>query len=425
MSALGNIIKKEVKELLTPATILPILVMTIIFGSMGSMIGNVEEVVKEKPVIGLIDVDNTTLSQIATDTIHTYAKVIYNGSTEEDIEEGLATVDDKGGVALFILHKNFTGDIFNNKSAEIEVLWIMKGAGILDEVASGVAANIIWSVNYELSQYLIESNSSINSTVVLAPTYRNDTTYFKGQVLEGVSPSLITAILSQQSLMVPILIMMLIMMAGSTVISSMGMEKENKTLETLLTLPVKRTYIVTGKLVGSAVVGLIMAGIYMIGFGYYMSSFQMAQGLNMDEYGFTLSAFDYVLVMLSLFAALLAGLALCMVLGTFAKNYKSAQTLTFPVSALAMLPMFIVMFKDFDTLPVWGQAILFAIPFSHPMMAMRSLLFGDYWIVVAGIVYVMLFSLVMIAIAVWIFKSDRLLTGSISQRWKKLGGMLQ
>ncbi len=48
-----------------------------------------------------------------------------------------------------------------------------------------------------------------------------------------------------------------------------------------------------------------------------------------------------------------------MLLGTFAKNYKSAQTLTFPVTILVLIPMFITMFKDFDTLPLALKALLF------------------------------------------------------------------
>jgi len=43
MSALGNIIKKEMKELLTPSTILPIVFVAIIFGSMGNVIGGLED----------------------------------------------------------------------------------------------------------------------------------------------------------------------------------------------------------------------------------------------------------------------------------------------------------------------------------------------------------------------------------------------
>ena len=53
MSALGNIIKKEIKELLTPATFLPIIILAIIFSSMGGSIGGIEEQTKEKPIKNL------------------------------------------------------------------------------------------------------------------------------------------------------------------------------------------------------------------------------------------------------------------------------------------------------------------------------------------------------------------------------------
>jgi ABC-2 type transport system permease protein len=195
----------------------------------------------------------------------------------------------------------------------------------------------------------------------------------------------------------------------------MGMEKEDKTLETLLTLPIKRSSIVAGKLIGAAVIGLLMAVVYMFGFGYYMQSFQTSE-FNLADYGLTLGIFDYVLVGISLFVALLAGLALSLIMGTFAKNYKSAQTLLFPVTALAMVPMFVFMFTDFNNLPMLMKGAMFAIPFSHPILAMRSLMFGDYMLVIAGIIYVALFSLVLIAVAVWIFKSDRLITGRIGKK---------
>jgi ABC-2 type transport system permease protein len=88
-----------------------------------------------------------------------------------------------------------------------------------------------------------------------------------------------------------------------------------------------------------------------------------------------------------------------MLLGTMAKNFKSAQTLTFPVTVLALIPMFLTMFKDFDTLPLALKGFLFGIPFSHPMMAPRALLFDDYLLVIGGIIYVSIFALIMIVLA--------------------------
>ena len=296
--------------------------------------------------------------------------------------------------------------------------WVMKGAGMLDSISSDVVEGLISSVNQEITENLVEQNSNLNPALVLNPTTRVDTTVFKGKEIEGLSPSEIGGILISQSITIPIVIMMLMMLAGGSVISSMGMEKENKTLETLLTLPVRRSHIVIGKIVGSAIVGLIMAAIYMIGFKYYMDSFSVSD-ISMADFGLALGMQDYLLVGISLFAALLAGLSLCMVLGTFAKNYKSAQTLTFPITALAMIPMFIVMFKDFDTIPTALQVILFAIPFSHPMMATRALMLDNYVLVISGIAYSAIFAAIMIALAVWIFNTDRLLIGRV-----KRGGMV-
>ncbi len=409
--SLGNIIKKEVKELLTPSAILPVVVMAIIFGSMGSMIGGIEDEIKERPIIGLIDDDNGMFSEIAASILYQHARIVYNGS---DPQEGLQKIEEEGGTALLIITSNFSENILENRSGVIEIHWIMKGAGIMDSISSGVVDVLIQFIDQEISKELIEHNNSANSTVVLNPTIKNETTIFKGKEMEGLSPGIISSMLSSQSIMIPIIIMMLIMMAGGTVIASMGMEKENKTLETLLTLPIKRSYIVGGKIAGSAIVGLTMAIIYMFGFGHYMQSFQFSD-IDLADFGLTLGVQDYILVGISIFITLLAGLSLCMVLGTFAKNYKSAQTLTFPITALAMVPMFVIMFKDFDTLPFALKVVLFAIPFSHPMMAIRALMFDDYLLVIGGIAYSAVFAVVMIAISVWIFNSDKLLTGRIKR----------
>jgi ABC-2 type transport system permease protein len=146
-----------------------------------------------------------------------------------------------------------------------------------------------------------------------------------------------------------------------------------------------------------------------------MSSFQISD-INLADFGLDLGVQDYLLVGISLFVALLAGLSLCIVLGTFAKNYRSAQALVFPITALAMISMFATMFKDFDTIPVALRILVFAIPFSHPMMAMRALMLDNYPLVIGGIAYAAIFTIIMIVVAVRIFNSDRLLTGSVRKR---------
>jgi ABC-2 type transport system permease protein len=409
---IGNIIKKEFKELFILSTILPIVVIAIVYGSVGQMIGNVGETIKEKPVIGIVDIDDGNFSDIAMSILTERAEVVYNDS---DAEEGLEEVRKENGVALLVIPENFSQNIYDNHPGEIEIYWIMKGAGMMDSISSGAVEGLIQSVNQEISKKLIQQDSSSDPALVLNPTKRVDTTFFKGKEIAGLSPSTLGNMLMSQSIVIPIVVMMLIIMAGASVISSMGLEKENKTLETLLTLPVRRSHIVIGKMVGSALVGMIMAAIYMIGFSRYMTSFQVSD-INLADFGLALGMPDYLLVGISLFVALLAGLSLCIVLGTFAKNYKSAQALVFPITALALISTFIVMFKDFDTIPAVLKVLVFAIPFSHPMMAIRALMLDNYWLVIGGIAYTAVFTAIMIAVAVRIFNSDRLLTGSVRKR---------
>ena len=421
MKSLNNIIKKEMKDLLTPATIIPIVVMALIYGSIGTSMEGIQEELKEKPVIGYIVQDTGDMATLAVSIIDNRSEVVFNSTNINDKSVGLEQIGENDGTALIVITQNFSENIHHNKQGEIEVYWIMKGAGVLDSISSESVEQLIGSINYQISKSLIEKNATINATIALNPSNKIDTTYFKGKELDRLSPGIIIGLLSTQSFLIPIVMMMIIIIAGNMVISSMAMEKENKTLETLLTLPVKRTSIVTGKIVASAVVGLIFAIIFMVGMRQYFSGIMFSQQLNLADFGLDLTTDDFVLMGISLFVALISALALCMLLGTLAKNYKSAQTLTFPITMLALIPMFFTIFADFDTLPLALKALVFAIPFSHPMMAARALIFNDYLLVVSGIIYVTVFAIVTISVVVWVFKTDKLLTGSI--RLKKFADL--
>ena len=125
------------------------------------------------------------------------------------------------------------------------------------------------------------------------------------------------------------------------IITSMGLEKENKTLETLLTLPVKRESIILGKMAGAIVVALLMAVVYIGGFNYYMSSFtppveggtNLMQTLGLVMTSFIIS-FGYFLVFDNS-----GSLSICMILECLAKMLK-APRYAFPIILLVMIPIF-------------------------------------------------------------------------------------
>jgi ABC-2 type transport system permease protein len=345
-------------------------------------------------------------------------QVVYNGT---DVDAAINAVTSASGAAVIVITPSYGANLTSNQSGWLHIIWIMQGTGLTESASSAPVQKVLATTTTNVSAYLIDNHVTSNSTVILHPIVYSQDTILKGRMMIGLSPDTIYAVVQSQGILVPLIMLMVIIFAGSTVITSMGMEKENKTLETLLTLPVSRRSIVMGKLVGAALVGLVVAAIYMVGMGYYMNSLTASAPIDLAKYGLTLNLFDYVLVGISLFLALICGLALCMILGIFTKNYKAAQSMTLPITLLALIPMFVTMFADFSTLPSALQVGLFAIPFTHPMLAMKELIFDNTGFVIAGIIYNAIFAAVAMFVAVTLFKKDILLTGRVKNTKSKNG----
>ena len=406
-----NLLKKELREILTISSIVLIAAMSLMYALIGQSIGNIEEEITKKPSIGIVNLDSGRFGLLVTDILKQISTVLYTGT---NIDEGIKAVAESG-TALLTIPEDFTEKISSGVQTDIEVYWMLKGLGIMDSVSSGVIQNLIYYMRNEISKTLMKENGFEHTDFVLNPVIRNDVTFLKGKELGNVSPNQLLDTIFPQSMMTSVIIMMLIMTAGGSVISSMGLEKENKTLETLLTMPVRRSEIVFSKILAAAIAGLIMAAIYMVGFSFYMGSFSMSSGGAVIE-TIKLTVNDYFLVGILIFTSLLCGISISMLLGIFSKDYKSAQTMNFPLIALAVFSMLVTLFKDFSTLPLALKIVTFAIPFTHPMLAIRNLMVQDHGIILWSILYTSSFAIVMIAVVSWFFNSDRLIIGRVKTR---------
>jgi len=405
---LVNLIRKEIKEMLTKTIIIYMVAMAAIFAFIGHTISTSMEGAAAKAILAIENHDGgsyaTTLVKVLVDG----AKVIYNGTDDAAARAALTKQD---GVVLIIIPANFSSDIDAGVQATIETHWIMKGTGFADSMPQAIISGLLEQGKSAISSQLIAEHSTLSPELVLNPITTADVTEIKGKEEIGYTPSDISSVLGSRTTIIPVAVMMLVIMGATQVISSMGMEKENRTLETLLTMPVRRSDIIVAKIVGAAAVGLLMGAIYMVGFANYFGSFGGGAIPSLTALGISLNVGDYVLIALSVFTALMAGLCLAIILGTFASNYRSAQTLTFPIVGLAMLPMMLTLFQDFDTMTPVMKAVVFLIPFSHPMIAMKSLMLGEYVLVVAGILYSLLVTVGLVLVAAWIFRTDRVVIG--------------
>ena len=431
MSHMTSIIRKEVRELLTPGSVISVLVMVVLFAGLGGLIGGEVDSAAELPTFGfVVDEDGQYYNDwnpydvLCNETNYgaeADSKIILMDSAYGDDEAILAEMREKGITSVLALPDadSFMESMTNGTQVTMKQYYLYEPTGLFGTVSSSVLSSVVSILNTSLSQEIMSSaGTRLDYDFVTNPIVSgtNDvSTIVDGEVHTGITPSDISNEITSQTLMIPIVIMIIIMMVGSIVISSMGSEKENKTLETLLTMPIKRTSIVSGKIVAAAIVGLVYGLAYMVGMSIYMGSMTGtiagSSSVNLEDLGMSLDILDWFLIMVSMFLAIVCALGICMILGAFAKNYKSAQTMTMPLSILAMIPMFIIMFTGWYGSGGVLQAITFAIPFSHPMMAMQALMYGDMTLVLGGIAYMAVFALVSILITVRLYNSDILITG--------------
>jgi ABC-type Na+ efflux pump, permease component len=433
MNHLSNLIRKELKEQLTVGSLVTMLVMIIVLSAVGTMVGEQTAEISEPSEIGVVNLDEgTEYSDVAIagvrafyDDPDKYVIMITGISETERNNDIINAMKEHGLSTLLVIEKGFDAKIkdgisgLSDERGAVSIYWHQTDAGMTNSLSTAAAYSVIASMSGEISRYAIENDagSSLAPDFTMNPVSAgNQNTILNGSVKEGVTPADVYNAVYAQSMFLPIMVMMIIITIGGTIIGSIGNEKENKTMETLLTLPVGRTTIVSGKLIGSAIVGLIYGGMYMVGIYLMtsgMSSMNGGSTVSLEELGLVLSLVDWTAVIAVLFLSIMCALGLCMIMGAFAKNYKSAQTMTLPLSILAMVPMFITMFSSFQALPAAIQAITFAIPFSHPMMAMQNLMFGETALVLYGLIYLVMFSLAALYVTVRLYKSDILVTGLI------------
>jgi len=245
----------------------------------------------------------------------------------------------------------------------------------------------------------------------------------------------VMSFVSQQTTFIPIVLFIVIIFAAQMIATAIATEKENKTLETLLSYPVRRASIVTSKMVAAGLVALVSAGAYMIGMTQYMAGIETGLGGGagaraaqaseavMAQLGLTLGPGDYVLLGLTLFAGILVALSIAIILGAFAESVKSVQSLLTPLMVLLLVPYFLTLFLDLSVLPDAVRLIVLAIPFTYPFLTGPNLFLGNYAMVWFGIFYQLLWFAVFVVIAARVFSSDRILTMKLdfSRRKKPRG----
>jgi len=423
------LIKKEVIELLTPQLLVPLLVVVVVFVFIGKVIGSEVSKIKAPQAIEILDFDNSPTSQAVIEIIKK-TNFSPNVSLSGSAEEIVASAKSKNEKVALIIPKGFENGINNLQPQKVEVYTIMKNFSIMASVNSQILKAALAAINDGLSnQLMIKANPKINPVAIKQPVLANDFVIV-GDKQANVSPAAVAGFITSQTTLIPIILFLVIILASQLIAISIASKKENKTLETLLSSPVSRKFVVASKLVAAGLVALLTAAVYLFGMRYYMAGItggaiggagttDAATQEAIAKLGLTLTTPDYLLLGLSLFLGILAALSIAIILGLFAEDAKAAQGVVAPLMVLVIIPYIFTMFLDVSSLSPGMKILIWLIPFSHPFMAAPNLLLGQTASVWYGILYLAFFFVIFVFIAAKIFASDKIFTMRISFRKKR------
>lgn len=136
------------------------------------------------------------------------------------------------------------------------------------------------------------------------------------------------------------IIMSICLSTSNMATSTTAAEKENGTLETILTFPIKRTELLIGKYLSSAIIGFItsLIGLILMIISLYYSkeNYNVFSTINLSIDLSTIIISIIIIFLASFFIASIAFALTC-----YSKTYKEAQSASQLLNMISIIPMFV------------------------------------------------------------------------------------
>lgn len=418
MKKFSALFLKELRELLNKQLIISFLLMVVLFRVIGQINKSAMQKLEERQEIGILVLDSGPYGEMVKKALQYNFKLHQiTGTSEPQWINAAKKVDLR---TIVVIPNDFSLKIEAREKASIRVYTIAKTLGIRERAQKHLINSIIRNVSEAISSSILQKSLSITEVAyVKEPVLLSEYVHLKGKTY-NISSEIIFGYMTIQSTLIPIILFLLLIMTSQMIAAAMGQEKENKTLETLLTTPVSRFSIITAKMLSSIIIAAIFAGAYLYGFkGYMVSSFE-SQFKELDsiakELGIALSGAGLFTFGASIFLALVAGLLMSMLISVFVQDTKSAQLAITPVMIMLLIPYFLSFTVDITELSGIAKTIIYLIPFTHPFYFYRFYILGNYKDVILGIAYLICFNIALALVILRLFSTDILITSRLDLR---------
>jgi ABC-2 type transport system permease protein len=410
---------KEVKELIRDRYVLfsvilaPLLVLPLLSGlsylAVREVGGALEKAIRELPgnvAVVLEDPGDEMAVEVARRL---------GARVEGSVEEAVAKYP-----TVVVLHSNFTKNILEGKPAVVTINSRVERPYSLVEVA--IVTSLAQGLRDVVSTVLIE-RFNVDPRLIRTPVIVESKVLYKGELLEGAR---LTQLYSFNiGLAIIIFILGIIALQVGTL--SMGTERESRTLELLLMLPISRVELIAGKVLGVSTISLMGFASFLVGlsitillapvlFAEGFKGFQQPQTtmrlspIELIEALGTTSVTSMVVVVALVAIAMVSATIVGILVGVLlAGDIRGALVSGSYIAIILAIPLIVEMTGL--SLPTPLQIAFITSPMYPPFKTAQMIVFGETGLATAYAIATLINVTILLAITVLMVKSERLIHG--------------
>lgn len=418
-----HLLRKELSELLNKQMLLGLLGTLVLIVLLGVIMTNtVSETLEFSGELHIVDMDNTDFTKKLLSELEEDGYTVKTAEGSEDLAQ---LMDSMKWDEAAIITEGFSASVLEQMQAgEIYSVSALKSTTSMSAMMTeNISADV---VTEKVQELLMEESLGSNMEFLAAPVTSTSYTVANGKEAQ-VNSTLLVSSLSLFDKLMPLVLFMLIVLTSQTIITAVGAEKTDKTLETLLASPVPRGHIIGAKMLAALIVAVIYAVTYGVGFlvTMVMTVSGTGESVNLGEavtdmarmnqatiaLGLQIPMWGWALVFVQL--ALTIGIALMasIILGALVQDAKGSQMASLPILVCTMFPYILSMLSDIRHMEGFAKIVMYIIPFSHTFAATSCLRFHDLPLFWGGLAYQAVFLTAMTLLALKLYQSDILFIG--------------
>jgi ABC-2 type transport system permease protein len=410
---------KEVKELIRDRYVLfsvilaPLLVLPLLSGvsylAVREVGGALEKAIRELPgnvAVVLEDPGDEMAVEVARRL---------GARVESSVEEAISRYP-----VVMVLHSNFTKNILEGKPAMVTITSRVERPYSLVEVA--IVTSLAQGLKDVVSTVLME-RFNVDPRLIRTPVIVESKVLYRGELLE--ESRLMQLYSFNIGLAIIIFILGIIALLVGTL--SIGVERESRTLELLLMLPISRIELIAGKVLGVSTISLMGFASFLVGLSItiLLAPVMFAEGfkgvqqpqitthwspIGLIEAFKTVSVTSMVVVVASIAIAMISTTIAGILVGILlAGEIRGALVSGSYIAIILAIPLIVEMTGL--SLPTPLQIAFITSPMYPPFKTAQMIVFGETGLATAYAIATLINVTILLIITVLMVKSERLIHG--------------